>query len=1209
MASIYSDYETDCSCPKFCSRLVETCSSGIISASRPRKLTLFLVPLFFAPIILSLPFLSLLVVPLGLTHLFPYFSLSYGLLIALLVTSLHTVVWLVNRRNRARTADVTNTTLHSRNSCCSALVKALFPDRGHFINIPIQGLLSGALCATALAALLPSRLLPVFGDIWPLFYLLGWLTVSLAQLSLTSAPPIEVAVPVEQSGYVIRVEFLTRPTHALFFLICAVILAQFNTVASIIFYSFLFVTPLLWLLGLLPPFNQFLSLLAERCNVLLFASTALSSRTFTLLLCLTWWILVSLLSLLPCDMAALALFSVGAYCLSLNVSGWTLVVLTWSSSFLPRRAAEKLGSSLPFKPYFVGRKGFHFSLKSMISVIVRFFLFPLTCLFLLSLSHLGASFSLNSTLCRHRLFNAYNSTHTNNASEIFQLFQIPTFFYLFIGYGLISLLLLTSCYFFSAAQSRTILFGFLNNPFYPGDVYNELDFNSQIQKNCFFRGSWICVTILRDIVSRMLCLSFLGFFLYSSRTSSTPPLLFSISVARSLHLAWRDPLSLTSEITLAVFIDLMLLRNFSWMSLSVGVHILIIGASIQYTGLFLSKLRVILSYLGWFMVTEQSSHITYLPEERGPLTCFSLLLFPFTLLILLPISSLFSLTLLPLFTLPIFFPAYPHSASYWPPLRQHSSWGGRDAVFYEQTCPEVCRVFRQLVKRGVILSPSPGQVYLLRFEDRIIFLTVNEVGYEYSCVSYKGLELAATSCHEIEATQIDDILEREQPTRSFKNILNKYFLYLITPVAHSVIRTYSEGKSSLKSIASSVATSQKCREYFPKCLAWLIMREMIERERNINKTYSKKKIQTEGTGMNPPNEETGTTTVVASPLNTSTDKNESVNVSTFQQVWSAGFSNERQTPDSLFTEELESIPDVDTFEEQNLNTNNAESANFNQLSHPFNSQDRQPTNSLNNATRSLFPSSWTNLPPLPIGASEPDNGVELALIQRFCSHWKTREEVKLEKTDWDQVIHLVHRITNCISSLVHPRSDDQSFNKLTRMQICENYIGNFQWSKELSWLSNIPDLLNLSTIAYRYALKLTLDDLVLMLDDADAGLMDSLLELDTDWYLGCVSDTSWKQRVLDQTPHIFLLSHNSSGTKHYSHLLNLRHQLVHVARLQPESLHAIWSSQLLELLYLKHDDEERYSVQVEEHFLRNISTQAGDSPVGYPVFSSAPLYI
>ena len=42
---------------------------------------------------------------------------------------------------------------------------------------------------------------------------------------------------------------------------------------------------------------------------------------------------------------------------------------------------------------------------------------------------------------------------------------------------------------------------------------------------------------------------------------------------------------------------------------------------------------------------------------------------------------------------------------------------------------------------------------------------------------------------------------------------------------------------------------------------------------------------------------------------------------------------------------------------------------------------------------------------------------------------------------------------------------------------------------------------------------------------------------------------------------------------------------------------------------MTNDDDERYSIQAHEYILRNLTIQASDPPLGYPIFNSQPLFI
>lgn len=64
---------------------------------------------------------------------------------------------------------------------------------------------------------------------------------------------------------------------------------------------------------------------------------------------------------------------------------------------------------------------------------------------------------------------------------------------------------------------------------------------------------------------------------------------------------------------------------------------------------------------------------------------------------------------------------------------------------------------------------------------------------------------------------------------------------------------------------------------------------------------------------------------------------------------------------------------------------------------------------------------------------------------------------------------------------------------------------------------------------------------------------------------------------------------------------------VHIGKLNAEAVRGQWANLSWELLYATNDDEERYSIQAHPLLLRNLTVQAADPPLGYPIFSSKPL--
>lgn len=76
-----------------------------------------------------------------------------------------------------------------------------------------------------------------------------------------------------------------------------------------------------------------------------------------------------------------------------------------------------------------------------------------------------------------------------------------------------------------------------------------------------------------------------------------------------------------------------------------------------------------------------------------------------------------------------------------------------------------------------------------------------------------------------------------------------------------------------------------------------------------------------------------------------------------------------------------------------------------------------------------------------------------------------------------------------------------------------------------------------------------------------------------------------------------------------SRVLVLQEMSVHIGKLNAEAVRGQWANLSWELLYATNDDEERYSIQAHPLLLRNLTVQAADPPLGYPIFSSEPLPI
>ena len=72
-------------------------------------------------------------------------------------------------------------------------------------------------------------------------------------------------------------------------------------------------------------------------------------------------------------------------------------------------------------------------------------------------------------------------------------------------------------------------------------------------------------------------------------------------------------------------------------------------------------------------------------------------------------------------------------------------------------------------------------------------------------------------------------------------------------------------------------------------------------------------------------------------------------------------------------------------------------------------------------------------------------------------------------------------------------------------------------------------------------------------------------------------------------------------------MLTLQDVPVHIGSVSREAVRGQWANLALELFYMTNDDEERNSIQAHATLLRNLTVQAADPPLGYPVYASAPV--
>ena len=69
-------------------------------------------------------------------------------------------------------------------------------------------------------------------------------------------------------------------------------------------------------------------------------------------------------------------------------------------------------------------------------------------------------------------------------------------------------------------------------------------------------------------------------------------------------------------------------------------------------------------------------------------------------------------------------------------------------------------------------------------------------------------------------------------------------------------------------------------------------------------------------------------------------------------------------------------------------------------------------------------------------------------------------------------------------------------------------------------------------------------------------------------------------------------------------MLNKRHLLFRVIKINRECVRGLWAGQQQELVYLRNPNPERGSIQNAKQALRNIINSSCDQPIGYPIYVS-----
>ncbi|XP_047735688.1 pecanex-like protein 4 [Hyalella azteca] len=210
--------------------------------------------------------------------------------------------------------------------------------------------------------------------------------------------------------------------------------------------------------------------------------------------------------------------------------------------------------------------------------------------------------------------------------------------------------------------------------------------------------------------------------------------------------------------------------------------------------------------------------------------------------------------LLPVFTLPLFLLGYPRPERFWPYSVGHSVSAAPDAAYYAQLTPYLLSLLVSCHHSGALGFLDAGDQLLLRFEDRLVWIQVLEIGFGHVYFSVKGLELQETSCHTVEASKVDSIFSRSFDAEMVENaatsqrFLNPNALHCLTPLFQVPLLAYSDTQNVLTGVIDSNDFLSVVNDYFTKCLLFELLDYVInvqqagvgEKSISACRTYSSK---------------------------------------------------------------------------------------------------------------------------------------------------------------------------------------------------------------------------------------------------------------------------------------------------------------------------------------------------------------------------------
>lgn len=280
---------------------------------------------------------------------------------------------------------------------------------------------------------------------------------------------------------------------------------------------------------------------------------------------------------------------------------------------------------------------------------------------------------------------------------------------------------------------------------------------------------------------------------------------------------WQHPAEALAGIVLAFLLQRI---SDTWGDISVGIQLLITDTAIGIGIDFWQKINFSLLLFGTFLALKKYR------KHEIVVVILTVALLPF-ILATIALAAVLSTPLLPLFTLPIFFISFPRPKRTWPSRVAYNRTYSlnSDTVYYQQALPALMSSLQQTVASGCVV-PQAGDQILFRFQDRIVWVSVLEVGSTFFTATFQGLELQETSCHTVEAMKLDSLFESSVSP----GIFNPLPFHILQHIETATLRVYSDAKNVMTGIIDQPDNLNRLSDRLIKCLIWVILDFFISGE-------------------------------------------------------------------------------------------------------------------------------------------------------------------------------------------------------------------------------------------------------------------------------------------------------------------------------------------------------------------------------------------